>query len=77
MSWFDDPNDRELLELLPYLEEIALSDDVYTPLRANGFTSQAQETTITIRLQQDHTPSLSGPGPIARALSRAYAETDR
>uniref|UniRef100_H2YU92 protein-serine/threonine phosphatase n=1 Tax=Ciona savignyi TaxID=51511 RepID=H2YU92_CIOSA len=39
ISWFDDPTDTELLDLLPFLEAIAESDDVYSVLRTHGFTS--------------------------------------
>jgi len=35
-SWFDDPNDRELLNLLPFLETMASADDV-RPLIRNKF----------------------------------------
>lgn len=59
ISWFDDPNDTELLELLPTLEAIAEADDVYTVLRSNGFTSQALETTTTIKIHQEQ--SCQGP----------------
>jgi hypothetical protein len=31
-TWFDDPNDTELLDLLPMLEELAQSDDIYSVL---------------------------------------------
>jgi TFIIF-interacting CTD phosphatase-like protein len=27
-SWFDDPNDTELLDFLPFLEELSKSDNV-------------------------------------------------
>ncbi|OAF67312.1 hypothetical protein A3Q56_04983 [Intoshia linei] len=29
-SWFDDPDDRELLNILPLMEELSKSDDVRT-----------------------------------------------
>lgn len=51
MSWFDDTSDQELVNLIPYLEMIAESDDVYTVLRQSGFTSQANETTTAIQMQ--------------------------
>lgn len=31
-SWFDDPNDNDLIELLPYLEQLTRVDDVMTVL---------------------------------------------
>ena len=50
-SWFDDPNDRELLNLLPILEAIAESDDIFSLLQSQGFTSQAKQTTANIQTQ--------------------------
>ncbi|CAK8674538.1 CTD small phosphatase-like protein [Clavelina lepadiformis] len=52
ISWFDDPSDTELLDLLPFLEAIAESEDVYSVLRTHGFTSHAKETTASIQQQQ-------------------------
>lgn len=41
VSWFDDPSDRELLDLIPFFENLAQIDDVYTFLDnanlPNGF----------------------------------------
>jgi CTD small phosphatase-like protein 2 len=34
-TWFDDPSDQELLELIPLLEELAHTDDIYQVLRKN------------------------------------------
>jgi len=31
-SWFDDPNDNHLIELLPYLDQLTKVDDVMTVL---------------------------------------------
>lgn len=31
-TWFDDPNDTELLDLLPMLEELSQADDIYSVL---------------------------------------------
>lgn len=31
-TWFDDPNDCELLELIPLMEELARTDDIYAVL---------------------------------------------
>ena len=50
-SWFDDPNDRELLNLLPFMEDLSEAEDVYSPLKSKGFTSQAKQTTACIQLQ--------------------------
>ena len=32
-SWFDDPDDRDLEELIPFLQECAKAPDVRVPLR--------------------------------------------
>ena len=32
-SWFDDPDDRDLDELIPFLQECAATADVRVPLR--------------------------------------------
>ena len=50
-SWFDDPNDRELLDLLPILEAIAQSDDIYSLLQSQGFTMKAKQSTASILMQ--------------------------
>uniref|UniRef100_A0A914IET6 protein-serine/threonine phosphatase n=1 Tax=Globodera rostochiensis TaxID=31243 RepID=A0A914IET6_GLORO len=39
-SWFDDPNDQELLDLLPLLEELAHVDDIY---KATGTVPPSQQ----------------------------------
>lgn len=61
LSWFDDPNDRELLDLLPFLESLSESDDIYSLLESKGFTSQAKHTTACIQqqLQQIHQMSMN------------------
>jgi NLI interacting factor-like phosphatase len=33
-TWFDDPNDRELLELIPLMEELARCDNIYKVLNS-------------------------------------------
>ena len=30
MSWFDDTNDRELLDLIPFFEQLAKTDDIFS-----------------------------------------------
>ena len=34
-SWFDDPEDKELLELIPFLDDLSLVDDVRVVLDNN------------------------------------------
>ncbi len=34
-SWFDDMNDRELLDLIPFLEQLSKVDSVYAVLQSN------------------------------------------
>ena len=44
-SWFDDMNDRELLDLIPFFERVSKADNVYALLKsgvvgnANGNSS--------------------------------------
>ncbi|KAI5627731.1 carboxy-terminal domain RNA polymerase II polypeptide A small phosphatase 2 isoform X1 [Silurus asotus] len=33
LSWFDDVDDTELLNLLPVFEELSVADDVYAKLQ--------------------------------------------
>jgi len=35
VSWFDDMSDRTLLDLVPFFESLATSDDIYTFLADN------------------------------------------
>ena len=35
MSWFDDVSDRTLLDLIPFFEGLATSDDIYAYLADN------------------------------------------
>lgn len=30
MSWFDDMSDRELLDLIPFFEQLARTDDIFS-----------------------------------------------
>ncbi|CAD5209930.1 unnamed protein product [Bursaphelenchus xylophilus] len=34
-TWFDDPNDTELLDMIPLLEQLAHTDDIYGVLRSS------------------------------------------
>lgn len=76
LSWFDDPGDRELINLMPYLERIAESDDIYTVLRQSGFTSQATETTLAIRMQLDGITCGPLPQSIMTQVRRNDSEDD-
>lgn len=42
-SWFDDPNDTELLELIPFFEALDRVDNVVTVLGQNGQQQLAQQ----------------------------------
>jgi len=35
VSWFDDMSDRTLLDLIPFFESLAMSDDIYAFLADN------------------------------------------
>ena len=46
LSWFDDPNDDELMKLLPMLHQLAQAKDVYTvldPFNADQQVRQQQQ----------------------------------
>lgn len=38
-SWFDDPHDTELLDLIPHFEQLAACDSVYSVLRSHSSTN--------------------------------------
>ena len=54
-SWFDDPNDMELLDLIPFFEALDKVDNVLTVLGR----SQLQQTPSPTSSQND--PSLQDP----------------
>lgn len=33
LSWFDDPNDTVLRDLIPFMRDLAVADDIYKLLR--------------------------------------------
>lgn len=64
-SWFDDMDDRELLDLIPFLEKLSKVDDIYSLLQKgnkatnNGGGSEAGGVTVVAA-----SPSAAG-NPIA------------
>jgi NLI interacting factor-like phosphatase len=57
-SWFDDPNDRELLSLLPFLESLTGVEDV-RPLIAQKFNLREKVAAAT-SLSIDFTSMIQG-----------------
>lgn len=46
-SWFDDANDTELIEIIPFLEKLAKVDNVYPLLRTyHGSSRSGQNQSI-------------------------------
>lgn len=43
-SWFDDPNDTQLLELIPYFEKLAACDSVYSILKQGSSVNSVNST---------------------------------
>lgn len=43
-SWFDDPNDTQLLDLIPYFEKLASCDSVYSILKQNSSVNSLNST---------------------------------
>ncbi|KAL3105014.1 hypothetical protein niasHT_028546 [Heterodera trifolii] len=65
-TWFDDPNDRELLELLPLLEELARVDDIY---KATGTVPPSQQPRcLTPSEDMLLPPPLAPSSPITQVL---------
>ena len=36
-SWFDDPNDTELIDMIPFMERLSETDDIYSILKQGSF----------------------------------------
>lgn len=71
-SWFDDVNDSELRDLIPFLEELATSDNVYRQLQVpnNGFVVSSNTTDILL-------PAVSDPDVVIASVGSTQAECDR
>jgi hypothetical protein len=58
VSWFDDPSDRALLDLIPFFENLAKADDVYVFLGNDNLPSS---TTMYIGSPMSSTVYISAP----------------
>lgn len=65
VSWFDDPDDRELLELMPFFENLAKIDNVYTFLSNANLPSSGGITYVMSSVDDAGTgltsPSIMSP----------------
>merc|ERR1719167_618595 len=68
-SWFDDMNDRELLDLIPLLEQLSQADAVYRLLKET-FNSNKNDNSFGGQLGGSHghkRPPMPPPPPLAAA----------
>ena len=63
-SWFDDMNDRELLDLIPLLENLSTVDSVYELLEeANNQSTQEQQNSFNKKPPMPSTAAPASPPP--------------
>jgi RNA polymerase II subunit A small phosphatase-like protein len=63
-SWFDDMSDTELTDILPFMERIAASDDIYTLIRDCVGTRQQFEMNSTVSVPLTGAPAnITSPPP--------------
>jgi hypothetical protein len=48
-SWFDDPSDTQLLDLIPFLEQLAYKADVRPILKECVYNLKSQQPAIDIK----------------------------
>lgn len=64
-SWFDDMNDSELLDLIPFFEKLSKMDNVYTVLCNSNHPYNSSVNEIngpqTNNIQNNHTLTTTGP----------------
>jgi RNA polymerase II subunit A small phosphatase-like protein len=56
VSWFDDPNDRELLDLIPFFEELAKTEDMLSFLSNARLPKSLSHPTISALIVGETTP---------------------
>ena len=64
-SWFDDMDDRELLDLIPFLEKLSATDDIYAMLqKGHKPSANGAETTTPAHAHA------AGSNPIIASVAR-------
>lgn len=69
VSWFDDPSDKELLELMPFFENLAKIDDVYTFLSNANLPNGCITFATHIEEDVDAMPSVAVPSVTSPLMS--------
>jgi hypothetical protein len=66
ISWFDDPSDRTLLDLIPFFENLAKVEDIYQFLESDNLPSS---TTMYVGAVSHHHIPVPVETPIAPIFS--------
>ncbi len=50
-SWFDDPNDTELIDMIPFMEKLAQTNDIYSILKQGSIVESNNNQEVSSFLQ--------------------------